>query len=473
MNVKSKSIEIRPQPGPQEQFLASPADIVIYGGGAGGGKTYGLLLEPLRHVATAKFGGVIFRRTTPQIRNEGGLWDESEEIYPLLCATPKQHSLEWLFPSGCKIQFSHMEYDKTVYDHQGAQYAYIGFDELTHFSSKQFFYLLSRNRSTCGVRPYVRATCNPSPDSWVADFISWWIDEETGYAIKKRGGILRWFIRLNGKIIWADTKKELTEEYGKDELPKSVTFIPASVYDNKILMDKDPGYLANLRALSLVDRCRLLECNWKIKEAAGNVFKRDWFDIVDELPDNIIRSIRYWDMAATEKNKTNKDPDWSAGCKMARLKDGRILIEHMSHFRSRPLETEKTLKQIATEDGDNIGVYMEQEPGASGVYMIDHYRRNVLMGKEFRAIRPTGPKTERAKPLSSQAEGKNVLLLRGPWVQPFLDEAEMFPDGLHDDQVDAASGAFQVLGDGEQQSLTVEKDHSDGLIFGGIMDEVF
>jgi predicted phage terminase large subunit-like protein len=472
--VISKSIEIRPQPGPQEQFLASPADIVIYGGGAGGGKTYGLLLEPLRHVAKAKFGGVIFRRTTPQIRNEGGLWDESEEVYPLLGATPKQHSLEWLFPSGCKLQFSHMEYDKTVYDHQGAQYAYIGFDELTHFSAKQFFYLLSRNRSTCGVRPYVRATCNPSPDSWVADFISWWIDKETGYAIKKRSGSIRWFIRLNGKIIWSDTKEELIAEYGKDELPKSVTFIPASVYDNKILMDKDPGYLANLRALSLVDRCRLLECNWKIKEAAGNVFKREWFDIVDKLPDNIIASGRYWDFAATEESKKNPDPCWTAGCKISKLKDCRYIIEHMAHFRERPLATEKKAKQIAIEDGRSTDIYMEQEPGASGVQVVDYYMREVFAGFSFKGLPSTGSKTERAKPLSSQAEGRNVLLLRGPWNQSFLDEAENFPEGKQKDQVDAASGAFNaIMVQVVSGNLTVEKDHSDGLMFGGIMNEVF
>jgi hypothetical protein len=78
-----------------------------------------------------------------------------------------------------KIKFSHLRFDTTVYDWQGAQITLICFDELTHFTAHQFFYMVS-NRSTCGVRPYIRATCNPDADSWVADFLAWWIDQETG-----------------------------------------------------------------------------------------------------------------------------------------------------------------------------------------------------------------------------------------------------------------------------------------------------
>ena len=81
---------------------------------------------------------------------------------------------------GGKIRFSHLQFETTVYDWQGAQITLICFDELTHFSAHQFFYMTSRNRSICGVRPYIRATCNPDADSWVADFLAWWIDPESG-----------------------------------------------------------------------------------------------------------------------------------------------------------------------------------------------------------------------------------------------------------------------------------------------------
>ena len=80
---------------------------------------------------------------------------------------------EWRWPRGGKLKFSHLQFETTVYDWQGAQITLICFDELTHFSAHRFFYMVSRNRSTCGVRPYIRGTCNPDSESWVADFLSW------------------------------------------------------------------------------------------------------------------------------------------------------------------------------------------------------------------------------------------------------------------------------------------------------------
>lgn len=271
--------EIRPQPGFQVQFLSSPADIAIGGGAAGAGKTFALLLEPLRHVHNPYFGGVIFRRTSPQIRSEGGLWDTSNNLYPLVLGKPRETNLEWIFQSGAGVKFSHLEYEKNILDWQGAQVPFIGFDELTHFSEKMFFYLLSRNRSTCGVKPYVRATCNPDPDSWVAKFIEWWIDQDTGFPIKERAGKIRYFIKDGESMVWGDSKKEVldrvphivkimkeaNEETNPDNLVKSATFIPGDIYSNKELLSKDPGYLANLMAQDENTRLQLLDGNWKIK----------------------------------------------------------------------------------------------------------------------------------------------------------------------------------------------------------------
>src|SRR5882672_6546538 len=238
------------QPGPQTEFLRTAADICIYGGAAGGGKTVGLIPEPLRHVGrVANFTAVFFRRTTPQITNPGGLWDESLNFYPRLGGTPHLRAQEWRWPCGGKIKFSHLQLATTVYDWQGAQITLICFDELTHFTAHQFFYLLSRNRSTCGVRPYIRATCNPDADSWVAEFLAWWIDPETGFPIPERAGVLRYYVRVSGKIIWADQPEDLVQHLPPPETlppgvdpprPISVTFIPASVFDNPALLKVNP-----------------------------------------------------------------------------------------------------------------------------------------------------------------------------------------------------------------------------------------
>lgn len=437
---------IEPQPGPQTEFLASTADIAIYGGAAGGGKSFALLLEPIRHYHNSKFGGVVFRRNTVQVRNEGGLWDESINIYLQLQGKPREAVLEWTFPSGARMKFAHIENEKTVYDWQGSQIPYIGFDELTHFTEMQFWYMLSRNRSMSGVPGYVRATCNPDADSWVRKLIDWWIGED-GYPIKERSGKIRWFIRQDDEIIWGDSREELIERFGEEQMPKSFTFISASIQDNKILMQKDPAYLSNLHALSRVERLRLLGGNWNVRQAAGMYFQREWFEIIDVLPGNSTQKVRYWDRAATKPNESNKDPDYTAGVKMHKYSNGIYVIEHVGRTRDTPLRVEQFVKNTALQDGYDTTICIEQEPGAAGVADADNYVR-LLAGFNVRVRKPTTDKLTRALPFSAQAERGNIKILRGAWNDAFLAELENF-DGLgktgHDDQVDAASQSFNEL----------------------------
>lgn len=258
---------------------------MISGAAAGVGKTYSLLFEFPRHIDNPEWGGVIFRRTSPQIRNEGGLWDTSMNMYPLLRAAPKESTLEWLFPGGAKLKFGHIEHEKNIYDWQGAQIPFIGFDELTHFSEKMFFYLLSRNRSTCGIDPYVRATCNPDPESWVAKLVEWWIDAETGYPIPERDGVIRYFIKNADDYIWGDTAGEVIEkswhfleemvvESGvmAEEFVKSIAFISGTIYENKELLSVNPSYLANLLSQDEQTQLQLLKGNWKVSISDADVY---------------------------------------------------------------------------------------------------------------------------------------------------------------------------------------------------------
>jgi predicted phage terminase large subunit-like protein len=185
----------------------------------------------------------------------------------------------------------------------------------------------------------------------------------------------------------------------------------------------------------------------------GVMFRREWFEIVEQAPADL-NKIRYWDLAATEVGK-NKDPDWTAGALLCE-KNGIYYILGMQRLRGRPLEVENLIKQMAMIDGVGITIYIEQEGGASGKSLIDHYQREVLKGFSVYEDKKASSKILRANPLSAAAEAGNVKLIKGTWNKNFLDEIEAFPQGDHDDQVDAVSGAFEKLNFGGE-AMTAPK----------------
>lgn len=417
--------------------------------------TYGMLLEPLRHVTNnPEFSAVFFRRNTVQVKNPGGLWDESMKLYPLAGGQPVSHVLEWRWAKGGKIKMAHLDHEDTVFDWQGSQIPLILFDELTHFSQTQFFYMMSRNRSMCGVKPYIRASTNPDADSWVATFIEWWIDQDSGLPIYERGGVIRWFIRLNDSIIWGDSKQDLVDRYGRPDLPeddelqvrpKSVTFIPAKLSDNKALLAADPDYKANLLAMSRVERERLLHGNWKIRPAAGLYFKRSDVTIVDIIPDDIEKTVRRWDLAATEVAESNPDPDWSAGVKMARRKNGRYIVLDVVHERKRSHLIRELVKRVAGNDTRKVRIGISQDPGQAGKEQAESYVRE-LAGFIVDVFRETGDKITRGEPFAAQWQAGNVDVLRAPWNEAYFAELEAFGGSKgHDDMVDGSAGAFSML----------------------------
>lgn len=443
-------IEIRPHDGPQWQFLASSADIVIYGGAAGAGKSWGLLVEPLRHVGDRDLGCVIFRRELTRITNEGGLWDEAMEMYRPFGGSARQSPrMEVRFPSGAKVQFGHLEHEHTKHAWSGAQIGLIEFDQLEEFTEGQFWFLISRNRSKGAVRPYIRATANPVPPEdpvggWLAKLIQWWWDPETGYPIATRSGVVRWFVRINEEIRWAKSREEavavaLAFDVPREEaevMPKSLTFIAGNVDDNPSIGEE---YRGNLLALTLVDRERLLRGNWKIRPQAGLVFNRAWFPIVDACPANCV-SVRYWDKAGS-KGKG----DFSSGARMD-YAEGVYYLSDLVRGQWGYGEREKTIRQQAELDGEEVEQWVEQEPGSGGKESAERSVHS-LAGFDVHAEPVRGTKLVRAKPLAAQAEVGNVKLVRGPWNEGFLQRAHNFTgeEGGKDDDIDSAGGAFRKL----------------------------
>lgn len=449
---------LKPQEGPQTQFMATPASICIYGGAAGGGKSYGLLLSPLRYKNVPGFGCTIFRRNFNQIFSQGGLWDESMQIYRgVRGSDPKFARGQWWFRDKdgnivSKVTFAHIERDEDVHKWQGSQICEIGFDELTHFSEKTFFYMLSRNRSTCGVAPFVRATCNPDADSWVAKFIEWWIDPNTGYPIPERSGKIRWFIRRNETLYWANTKQELWERFDLKteedrQEPRSVTFIMSRLSDNQELLKVNPGYLANLKALSVIERERLLKGNWKIKAAAGLFFKRTQLgEILEKVPNDVVRWVRCWDLAATEKTEDG-DPAYTAGVLIGKRRNGRYVIADVINRQMSASDVRKTIKLTAQADRatyKRVRVRLPKDPGQAGKEQAESYVK-FLAGFDVKTVAETGSKEARAEPMAAQWQAGNFDIVCGPWNEECLLQLENFPDGKFKDMVDASANGFAEI----------------------------
>lgn len=177
----------------------------------------------------------------------------------------------------------------------------------------------------------------------------------------------------------------------------------------------------------------------------GGLIKRAWLKTGPVIPN--ARKVRYWDKAAT-----HGDGDWTVGCLMAES-DGQYVIEDIVRLQGSPREVQETIVKTAERDGKDVRILMEQEPGSSGVDIIDHYARHLLKGYAFKAEKVTGSKETRASAMIASMEMGNLWMVPATWNRDLIDEMCQFPIGAHDDQVDACSGAFRALASGGQATL--------------------
>ena len=235
-----ESIVFKPNDGPQTDFLAAGEQDVLYGGAAGGGKSFAMLVDPLRFMNRSEHRALLLRRSMPELRE---LIDKSRELYTKAFPGAKFREVEkvWKFPSGATLEFGYLDRDADVYRYQGQSYSWIGIDELTQYPTEfPLQYLQSRLRTTDSeIKPYIRCTANP-------------------------GGVGGHWVRQ--RYLTPAPPNEAFK--GPDGLTRK--FIPARLEDNPYL-SKDGRYEQMLASLPPVQRKQLLEGNWDVAEGAAFV----------------------------------------------------------------------------------------------------------------------------------------------------------------------------------------------------------
>lgn len=452
----TKMVEFGPKSLKQEMFLNTEADICVFGGGAGSGKSFLGIMDLLKHANDPKFNGVVVRQVTPQIRGPGGVFEKAKNMYRDVFGDAvriRERDLEIIYPSGGKVSFRHCQAAKDKYNFQGWEISVALIDEAQQLGYEEVVYIMSRLRTEAKMKSYMRMTCNPDKNSWLREWVDWYLypegHEEAGIPDPDKCGVLRYFVIQDNTPIWGDSKEELYQKFGASAKPLSFTFISANVYDNPVMMENQPDYVAWLEGLPRVEKRRLLYGDWNATESASGFWKKEWVTVLNDAPKGPRRKVRAWDIAATLPSESNPDVDWSAGVLMSKnTEQGTFCVEDVIRFQDRFAGVEQRIIATAELDGPSVTIIIPCDPGAAAkMYANDLARKLADKGFTVRLKRPDKAKEVRFGPFATVSENGFVSICKGPWFKDYVDELESFTgDGKgHDDQVDATSDAFWAL----------------------------
>lgn len=411
----------------QEAFLRLQQREVLFGGGAGGGKSIALLMSALQYCDVPGYHALILRPTLPEFEHPGGLIELSHDW---LAGTKAQWSGEtrcWRFPGpgrggsgGATLRFGYLDTVKDSYRYSGSSFSFLGFDELGLFTEPEYRRMFRTLR-----QPNPETSFPPAPDGLTLRDVPVRVR-----ATSNPGGPGHAWV----KLYFVDAQTRIS----------GVAFLPSRLSDNPHLDHEQ--YIDSLSRLPGSERERLLNGDWEIPDE-GELFQRSWFGLIErhQLPERTY-AVRFWDLAATEPNPANPDPDYTVGVRLElERRSGTFYITDIVRVRKPPGAVEQLVAATAERDGISVNVIIEEEPGAAGRALTSRYKSHVLRGYSVTSVRPTGAKDVRARVVAATAENGLIKLVTGPHSRDLLDEVCSFPHGSHDDCVDALAGAHQAL----------------------------
>lgn len=436
-------------------------------------------MRHLRFVEDPNYKAYCIRKNSSAIMASGGLFQEAVKLYtqydPDLKVRLKDQKV--IFKSGAEISFSHYENANAAKKYQGIQISNIFYDEATHADEEDIWWLWSRLRSEANNVHGIYLSCNPDNASWLLKYAQWYLYPEdhplAGRPDPEKNGVIRYLLRVGGELVWGETSLELIEKYGNPDLPddhedqvKPISFqgLFGTIDDNPPLKKSNPLYKSNLESLPKLDRERLLHGNWFAKPENSAYFKREDLVIVNTMPSHsdIIKVVRAYDFAGTLPYDGNRETDYFASVKMAKLRSGNYIILDVIRTRITFGDWEPHIIANAERDGKNVDIILPLDPNAASKAATSMLVRSLAeQGYVAKMRRSSQGKLDSFRPFAAACEAGVVSMVKDCctdlWNKIncnndfFYLEMEHF-DGKrrsgplgHDDMVDSVSLAFITL----------------------------
>lgn len=411
----------------QHKALYSDADLVICGGGNGGGKSHTLRVKPIKDYLVPGARSVLFAESNPKLEQADGLVDECRKFYGSIhpggvrAGYRQNPKKRWTFPLPVMPATIDLSYVGEPGQWDGLQAAFIGIDQGEQLREEQIWGVVGRNRTTIDVHPQSMLTVNPPAEGkehYLTRMLTagGWIDKD-GWAIEAMDGVKRYFVRAGDDFVFGDHPEDLNSfrRLGSDGLlvpPQSMTFVQMLVSDHPIESFRRE-YEQKLAGLPEVERLRRWDGSWHATEEAGKYFRKEFFwPPVDYEPSYAAELVRSWDNAWS----TSEAADWTPGPLVAREPDGFKYPIDMLRFRGTFHHVEWAVKAVAELDrrmfGNRVVIRLPKDAGAAGGLQSDLARWLGDRGYIVKLTADKGDKLTRSKPYQGCCERREYRLAR-------------------------------------------------------------